>query len=256
MIHHKVFGEGLPLVFIHGFCESEEIWTSFIPKISKEFQVVTIDLPGFGKSDLSKSAISLEEIAKEINEWLDKNGFQNSVLMGHSLGGYVTLAMVAQNAELFSGFGLIHSTARADTAEKKQNRLKVISFVEEHGIKAFMDSFIPGLFYDKENASIEFAYQIALQTPKQTFISYTKAMAGRPSTESVLANSDVPILMIGGEKDTVIEISSLEEQASLNPLISFHKLPGVGHMGMFEDAERLAKLINGFASRIKNDLRE
>lgn len=256
MIHHNVFGDGPPLVFIHGFCETGNIWNSLIPKISKEFQIITLDLPGFGKSDLAQSEISIEEIGIEINDWLYKNGFRNSVLMGHSLGGYVTLAMVAQNPELFSGFGLVHSTAKADTADKKQNRLKVISFVEAHGVAPYVDSFIPGLFYDKENAFIEFAYQIALQTPMETLISYTKAMANRPSREAVLENSAVPVLLIAGQEDTVIDVSSLEEQSRLNARISFHVLPKVGHMGMFEDGDRLANLINTFASQVRNDLRE
>ena len=75
------------------------------------------------------------------------------MLIGHSLGGYVALAMVEKRPDLFAGLGLFHSTAYADSAEKKQSRNKVIEFVNKNGAKAFTTNFITPLFADPQSRS-------------------------------------------------------------------------------------------------------
>lgn len=251
-LNYKIRGEGLPIILLHGFCETGEIWNSFVKNISDEFQVITIDLPGFGQSKLNSPAFTLDELGADINKWVVNMSFQNAILIGHSLGGYISLAMLAQNPELFSGLGLMHSTARADDEAKQVNRLKVIEFVKSNGVKAFIDSFVPGLYHIKDHPSIKYAHKIALMTSESTFSAYTFAMKGRPSREHLLASTPVPILIIAGQNDPVIEINSLEEQAVLNSKISFYKLSEVGHMGMFEAESKVSEIVNDFAKDVKS----
>ena len=64
-LNFKSRGEGPPIIFIHGFCETSEIWDSFTPKIGPGFQIVVLDLPGFGLSELSAKKNSIETIASQ-----------------------------------------------------------------------------------------------------------------------------------------------------------------------------------------------
>jgi pimeloyl-ACP methyl ester carboxylesterase len=245
-------GEGLPIILIHGFCESAEIWDSFAPKIADGFKVIMVDLPGFGSSKLPKNHFSIKEIAKSLNQWVAFKGFNNAILIGHSLGGYVALSMIDQSPQLYAGLGLFHSTARTDTLAKKENRNKVMAFVKEHGVSRFIDSFVPGLYHLKDHKSIPFAHKIASKTIESTFLAYTKAMRDRSSTEEVLVKAMVPILIIAGEHDPVIDVASLEEQAKLNGNITFCILPNVGHMGQLEAENEAAQVVNDFARRVKS----
>ncbi|MBZ0246899.1 MAG: alpha/beta hydrolase [Cyclobacteriaceae bacterium] len=251
-LNYKIRGQGLPVIFIHGFCETGEIWDSFVNELSKNFQVITLDLPGFGLSELAKTNSSLQEIGNDLNAWVLEQRLKNPIVLGHSLGGYISLAMVEQMPSLYSAFGLIHSTSRADTDEKRLNRNKVMAFVKEHGVETFVKSFVPGLYHQKDHPSIDFVHQIALKTPESTFLSYTAAMRDRPSNEKLIANFTKPILIVGGEKDSVIDIDSLREQAALNDLVSFHSLPEVGHMGMFEASSQLEEIVSNFVSIVDN----
>lgn len=253
-INYKIKGEGLPLIFIHGFCETGKIWDSFVTGISKHYQVITLDLPGFGSSKLVKTDISLQEIGSDLNEWVVKLGLKNPIVLGHSLGGYVSLAMVKQKPALYSAFGLIHSTARADTDEKQLNRTRVMAFVKEHGVGAFVDSFVPGLYHQKGHPSIDFVRKMALKTTKSTFLAYTAAMRDRPSMEDLIRNFSKPILVVGGQNDALIPISSLEEQAALNSRVSIYTLREVGHMGMFEAEPELVDIVSNFVSNVENAL--
>ena len=93
-IHFFEKGEGQPLVLIHGFCETSRMWTDFAEKLAKDFRVICPDLPGIGDSPISGEQISLEEVAVMLEEWMDTNEIHQPIVIGHSLGGYVTLALL------------------------------------------------------------------------------------------------------------------------------------------------------------------
>lgn len=253
-INFKTRGKGLPIIFIHGFCETLEIWESFIQKIEGDFQIVTLDLPGFGSSNLNHEAVSIDDIGALINNWTVEQDFDKPILVGHSLGGYVSLSMMTQKPELFSGLVLLHSTARADTEEKKHNRDKVKAFVRENGLQPFFDSFVPGLYFLKDHESIPIARRIASETSESTFMAYTNAMRDRVSRESTLAQNKVPMLIIAGQNDAIIDVRGLEEQAQLSEKIRFYSLPNVGHMGFFEAEIDVVKIITDYANQVKGTL--
>lgn len=233
-------GKGFPVVLIHGFCETHEVWTRFAQQLANDFRVISVDLPGFGKSKSLPEGFSIADAALKVNALLKQLGVEKCVSVGHSLGGYVTLAMVNQHATLFSGFGLFHSTAYADSEERKGSRNKVIEFVSKNGVPAFIETFIPPLFYNKTNPEIPFAVKMALKTSQPALIGYAKAMRDRPDLTSVIEKFKGPIMFIAGEKDTVIPADTLQKQAKLAAKPYLHIVQDAAHMGMFEkEAETL-----------------
>ncbi|HLF33956.1 MAG TPA: alpha/beta fold hydrolase, partial [Cyclobacteriaceae bacterium] len=136
-------GSGRPVIFIHGYCETHHIWDEYSRKLSKSHRIITIDLPGFGKTPLPTHPFTLEDIAASIHEQLTILGVGQHVMIGHSLGGYIALAYVKKFPDEIRGFGLFHSSALADTPEKKETRTKLIDFISEKGVPPFIQNFIP-----------------------------------------------------------------------------------------------------------------
>jgi len=253
-IYFTTRGAGPPLVFIHGFCETGEIWKSFIDKLANGFQVITIDLPGFGRSKLSDPNITIDGIGDIINRRVDDQRLENPILIGHSLGGYVALSMIAHRPGRFPGLVLFHSTALADNEAKRENRNRVFEFVKAHGVATFIDSFVASLYHVKNHPSIEDVKKIALETPELTFLAYTKAMRDRSDASKILTGTTVPILLLAGRNDAVIPLETLVKQADLSDKITLNAIDGVGHMGMFEAPEESAAVLNGFIAAIKKTL--
>jgi pimeloyl-ACP methyl ester carboxylesterase len=245
-INFHVQGEGKPVILIHGFPFNKSIWEGFADQLAKDFKVFTIDLPGFGDSPLLKEEFNLNEIADVVISWMHQQEIKDSVLIGHSLGGYVTLAMAGKSPEAFSSFVLFHSTGMADSQEKKDNRNKVLEFIKTNGVKAFTSNFIDPLFAKKSNEHIDRVRSIAVEAKEKTVIAYTKAMRDRLDTQAVLQNFPKPILIITGEKDAGIPIESIRKQASLSPRITLEILPEAAHMGMFEEKVTTLALIKNF----------
>lgn len=246
-------GKGFPVLLIHGFCETHQIWDSFSNELSKEFRILSIDLPGFGKSALLPSPFSLADVGLRVLEFIKELEIESCISIGHSLGGYVNLAMANQQPELFKAFGLFHSTAYADSEERKFSRNKVIEFVTKHGVTPFIDSFIPPLFNDQTNHHILPLVRLATQTKTETLVAYVNAMRDRPDRTNVLEQFQRSILFIAGEKDSGISPESIKKQASLALNADFNLLPDVAHMGMFECEAVTLRLIHKFLTQeVKN----
>jgi pimeloyl-ACP methyl ester carboxylesterase len=239
-------GTGFPVLLIHGFCETHQIWDSFSDKLSQDFRVLCLDLPGFGKSKLLDEPFSIADVGEKVIECLRALKIDSCISIGHSLGGYVTLAMVHQDPDLFKSFGLFHSTAYPDTEERKFSRNKVIEFVTNHGVTPFVESFIPPLFFDQSNRHVLPVVRLASQTNVTTLIAYVKAMRDRPDRTNVIGEFKRPILFIAGEKDTGISPDSIQKQASLATKVDFNLLPEVAHMGMFEREDVTLSLVHKF----------
>lgn len=242
-------GKGFPVLLIHGFCETHEIWDTFANELSKDFRVLSIDLPGFGKSRLLADSFTLADVGSKVIQFLKELKINTCIPIGHSLGGYVTLAIAHQEPELIKAFGLFHSTAYPDSEERKFSRNKVIEFVTNHGVAPFVESFIPPLFFDQTNRHILPIVRLAFQTNVETLIAYVKAMRDRPDRTNVLQQFEGAILFISGEKDTGITPDSIRKQASLASKVDFNLLHEIAHMGMFERESETLSLVHKFLAR-------
>lgn len=245
-VYYTDRGKGFPVILIHGFCETHEVWTRFAEQLSTDFRIITVDLPGFGKSKSLSEGFAVADVASKINALLGQLEITKCIAVGHSLGGYVTLEMIHQQTSLFSGFGLFHSTAYADSDERKAARNKVIDFVSNNGVADFIQTFIPPLFYDKANPDIPFAVNMALQTKKETLIGYAKAMRERNNLTGVIQKFNNPIMFMAGEKDTVIAVETLQNQAKTAIKPHLYVIPNVAHMGMFEKEAETLNLTHEF----------
>lgn len=248
-IFHREMGSGKALVLVHGFCETNQIWERFTENLSDQYRVLTPDLPGFGESALPPTPFTIDDIGARLLNWMDQLQLELPVVVGHSLGGYVALAMAARQPDRFPGFGLFHSTSFADSVEKKENRNRVIDFVRRNGVQPYIDTFVPGLFFRKNNPYIGRVHEIASQTPRETLIAYAEAMRDRPSSENIVATFSKPILMIVGEQDTVLPYEPSVLQTNLMQFPFFCGLTGVGHMGMFENEPESLKIVRQFLNQ-------
>ena len=118
---YGIEGQGICLLFLHGFCEDRTMWNEFKKPFLENYCVLTPDLPGFGKFEAFEK-ISMSEMADYLNEILKEEKIDKIVLIGHSMGGYVSLAFAEKYQEKLNGFCLFHSHPFEDSEEKNANR--------------------------------------------------------------------------------------------------------------------------------------
>jgi pimeloyl-ACP methyl ester carboxylesterase len=240
-------GAGTPIVFIHGFCETGEIWNEFVKPLVKDFRVLLPDLPGFGNSQALPDPFTIDDVATAVSSWLQGLRIESAIIVGHSLGGYVALSLAKSSPSLVKGFCLFHSTAFPDSQEKKNNRTKVMRFVKARGALPFIETFVPGLFYDKNDPSIPIVFEIAAKTNVSSIIAYSGAMRERPSRMDLIENTEIPMLIIAGVEDSLMPLKTGREMAKMARNCTFLELPKTGHMGFFEARNECRQATTRFA---------
>ena len=250
-IFYRQRGNGPSVILLHGFPFHSQIWDDFAEKLSGNFKVYTPDLPGFGNSPIIKSPFSIEQVADRVIGWIEKNQIINSVLIGHSLGGYVALAIAEKRPEMILGLGLFHSTAYADSEEKKASRNKVLEFVDKNGVQAFTSNFISPLFFDQQHPAIATVKALAMQASAEAVKGYTQAMRDRSDKTDVLRKFQGKILFLAGAKDPGISVESIHKQTAISREAETHILPDVAHMGMFENQLQTLKIVSTFIGKHK-----
>lgn len=162
-----------------------------------------------------------------------------AVVIGHSMGGYIALALAEKYPELLRGLGLFHSTAYADSEEKKQSRKKIVEAIGEKGVAEFVRASVPNLFSPvtrKENPGlVEKQIARSCNFSAEAIVNYQLAMMQRPDRTMVLKNCSVPVLFILGKYDTAVPLKDGLEQCSLAELNYIHILEKAGHLGMQEE---------------------
>ena len=110
------------IVLLHGYLESLLVWSDFVPLLYKKVRVVTLDLPGHGISVVQSEVHSMDFLADTVADAIRALGIERCTLVGHSMGGYVALAVCERHPELLDGLVLLSSTPNPDTEEKAENR--------------------------------------------------------------------------------------------------------------------------------------
>jgi pimeloyl-ACP methyl ester carboxylesterase len=248
MIHFFEKGKGQPLVLIHGFCETGRMWEAFADSLSNEFRVICPDLPGIGNSPISGDQISLEEVAVALEDWMESIQIENPIVIGHSLGGYVALALLELMGNRIKAIGLFHSTAFVDDADKKAMRNRTITFLRKYGVEKFVTSFVPPLFPENKREELSREIEAAIEDAKRSglngLIAFSGAMRDRKDRLEVLRNYSGSKLLIAGTADGAVKIEA--SRAQKDTFTHYFELQGVGHMGMIEQKSETLEIVRAF----------
>ena len=244
VISYTAEGSGQAIVLLHGFGEDSSIWERQKIFLQKRFKVIVPDLPGSGKSGLlKKENVGMEDYAGCIKALLKHEQIESCILLGHSMGGYVTLAFAEMFPGKLIGFGLVNSTAFADSADKKEVRKQGIQLISQHGAYSFLKKTTPHLFSKNFKAShcgqVEALIENGRQFSNEALVQYYTAMMNRPDRTRVLKDSAVPVLFVTGTEDIAAPLSDLLQQVHLPQTSHIHIMKGISHMSMMEAPEKL-----------------
>lgn len=255
-VQYKIYGEGKPVMLIHGFGEDSNVWESQINFLKKDFKLIVPDIPGSGQSEFLPEA-NIESYSEVIKDICDRELTDHSLpekrgmnIIGHSMGGYITLSFAEKFPHYLNSFGLFHSTAFADTDEKKETRKKAIEFIKKNGAYSFIKNSTPALFTqeykDAYPQKVDALMEAGENFSNEALIQYYEAMIARPDRTQVLRSFSHPVLFIIGEHDQAIPFDSSMKQCHLPAISHTHILSKSAHMGMWEEEDKANDILLSF----------
>lgn len=246
-VYYKDEGKGKIVLLLHGFLENSMMWDTLKPELIKTHRVISIDLLGHGQTGCLGYVHPMALMAETVAAVLMTLKVERFSVIGHSMGGYVALALTERNPNAIRGICLMNSTFEADDAERKQIRKRTIDMAKRNYEALVRLSFV-NLFSSESIAvyktEIEAGVVEALKTPVQGYIAAQEGMRVREDKFELLKKLKAKKLVVLGTEDPVINAKQLKESLR-NTDIELEELI-CGHMSHIENNNELSYILIRF----------
>lgn len=251
---YEVTGNGLPVMLVHGFTEDRTIWNPLVNELREKYLWLIPDLPGSGESSFNNNLLTIPDFAAVPEAIRQEEQIQQMVIIGHSMGGYISLAYAQKFPDTLKGLGLFHSSAYEDPPEKKESRKKSMEFIRKYGAAPYVEQSLPGLFSDhfknQHPEKIQEQIDRYANFNPDSLVQYLEAMMNRKDKIQVLKSIGAPVLFIMGEEDKAVPLKDCLEQSHLPQISYIHILADTAHMGMFENTNLCNSFVDRFLKQI------
>lgn len=256
-VRYEDAGKGTQAVLLlHGYLESLEVWDDFAGRLGKKYRVIRMDLPGHGFSQWGeRKVIGIDYMAATAAEALKEvlGPGEKCTVVGHSMGGYVALALAVNYPERIEGLVLFHSSPGGDTPERQENRQREMDLILA-GKKEMLSRINPGKGFADRNLKrcadmIEELSEQMMMTDDDAIVAVLQGMAERPDRSGVMRSLEIPQLMIFGREDNFIPVEGAEAIAEAEPQAEVAWLEQSGHMGFVEQPEESVEILDRFLTQ-------
>jgi pimeloyl-ACP methyl ester carboxylesterase len=241
----------VPLLFVHGFPLSRGAWQKQIDALRSSARVLAPDLRGFGESEAGTGAVTMAQYAEDLHALLQQLATGPVVLIGHSMGGYVSFAFLHQYPEMVQGLILVSTKAGKDIPEAAAARRATAENVRTKGVQVVIETMAPQMLA-ADNHDRAMAERVrGLMTPSKPagVIGALLGMAGRPDATAELARISVPTLVITGTDDTLIPSTESEKLAQAIHGSQLNIIPHAGHLVAFEQPDKFNHVLEEWLDR-------
>lgn len=244
-------GQGIPVVFVHGFPHNRGLWTPQVHGLVDRARCIVPDLRGFGETTVAPP-YSIDQYADDVVTLLDVLRVDRAVVVGLSMGGYVAFSLWRRHRTRVRALGLISTRAGADSEDGRVRRDQMIALARERGAGAVADAMISGMIGKETRARspnlVDDVHHMLESAPTEGIVGALEAMKSRADSFSTLASIDVPTLIVVGEDDVLTPVAESRAMQAMIGGSVLEVLSGVGHLGNLERPAAFNHVLSEFLS--------
>ncbi len=232
---------GIPVIFIHGFPFDSSTWTGQANALPSNFRPILYDVRGHGQSRAGTFPYSIEFLVDDLFGLIEGLELQQPVLCGLSMGGYIALRAFEKWPAMFRGLILCDTRAEGDSNQAKINRAGAIKTIQTQGVKKYAEDCVNSLFWEdnlsKSIPEADYIKKIIESTDPEVLCASLMALAARTDSTEMLADINIPTLIMVGEHDKLtppIAAELMHENIAGSELVIIKK---AGHLSNIENPE-------------------
>jgi 3-oxoadipate enol-lactonase len=254
-LEYETRGTGVPVLFVHGYPLSRQIWRPQLDGLQDRAQMIALDLRGHGDSYPFEGPYTMDLLAEDCHTLLKEHDISSPIFIcGLSMGGYVTMALYRKYPQLFKAMILTSTRPGADSPEAKANRLASIRNAEQYGAsyiaEGMLEKIVSPVTLTSKPELVAGINKIMSKTSVQGIVGALLGMLERPDSSETLAKVTCPVLIIHGIDDQLIPIKEAESMQQLIPGSQLVKIPAAGHLPCLEQPEIFNRAIRDFLTSI------
>lgn len=258
-LHHERVGSGTPIVLVHGLGSAGTIWKPLVGLLRDEFDVITVDLPGHGKSPWDPSLpMDPHSLADHVHETITTMGLKKAHFVGNSLGGWTVLELAAARPQsALSVIALAPAGMRAEPLTAIDPRL-----MRNRRLARAMRPVFPIMLRSRALRAVGFAHNSPIwqtweyescrdaamaMADSPGYEAALKATFGRVADSSLEIPNSIPVRVIFGDTDNILPPNTSQSRAYLPEHGTWEVWPQCGHAIQLDYPELVAKAIREVA---------
>jgi pimeloyl-ACP methyl ester carboxylesterase len=254
-LDYRDYGTGIPLVFLHAFPVNQQLWTDQLDKLQNHCRAISLDLRGFGQSTALEGTISMDQMAADVRELLTALGIHRVVLVGLSMGGYVSFAFYRMYRESVRAMVLADTRATADTPEARERRYKSADRVERNGVSSITEETVSALLGHtsiEQRPSVVQRVRTMIESNSPAGIAGAqRGMAARRDSTDLLPDVDIPVLVISGAEDNLTPVAEMESMQKAIRGSRLMVIEAAGHLSNIECPDEFNAALLDFIESVR-----
>ncbi len=244
-------GTGLPVLFLHAFPLDHRMWRHSIDILGDDFHLITPDLRGFGKSDVTQGEVTMHQMADDIHSLLAAMQIDQPIaLCGLSMGGYVAMEFLRQYSDRLAALILCDTRTGADPPEKAESRRSLAAKLPSEGSREMVENMLPNLLREdslqNHTEMVTATRDMMLEQDPHGVAAASRGMASRQDTTELLATIECPTLIVCGEDDAITPPEEMRQLAERIPTSTFELIPMAAHLTPLESPIELNRALLKF----------
>ncbi|MEK6408505.1 MAG: alpha/beta hydrolase [Acidobacteriota bacterium] len=254
-IDYRDEGVGVPVIFLHAFPLNQTMWDDQVAALRNHCRAITLDLRGFGQSDAPQGPYLMDQLAADLRGLMAVLDIDRAVLVGLSMGGYISLAFYRNHPDAVRALVLADTRAGADTHEARERRLNSARKAEREGSRAIGEDVVPLLLgrttLESRPSVVERVRTMIEGNSPQGIAGAQRGMAERRDSTDILPGIDVPVLIIVGSEDTLTPVAEAESLLSGIRGARLRTIESAGHLSNIERPQEFNAVLTKFIESVK-----
>lgn len=248
IVHYEVFGRGKPVILLHGWLGSWGLWQETMTFLGDEFRTYALDFWGFGESGKRLSTYSIDDFVSMVDQFMESLGIASAPIVGHSMGGTVSLALACKHPNRATKVTVIGSpiNGRSLVFLLKLAGYRPIAFTVHHLMWALKLGIRLGApLVTRDRRWYGMIDKDLSSTTVESFLTSIASLRRTDLTEQI-AGINVPIMGIYGARDVFVNPNQwkpLQEHARMPRIERFRD---AGHFPMLDQAEKFQHTLRDF----------
>jgi pimeloyl-ACP methyl ester carboxylesterase len=249
-IAYQTLGTGPPVVLLHPFPASHELWLPAAQALVSRYQVILPDLRGHGDSGVGEGPATMEKHATDLARILDHAEVGRTPFAGVSIGGYVLFEFWRRHRGRVAALALFNTKAPSDSPEARSVRLQAATDVLERGTGPFFESMIPKLLGKTTRESrpdlVDGALRMMRKMSPEHVAQVQRGMAERPDSVPDLKTINVSTLLVTGDEDVLTGPPEADLMRQNIPNSEMKIVRRAGHYSPWEQPAEAGQLLRQF----------
>lgn len=250
-------GEGVPILFLHAFPLNQTMWDDQVGVLREMYRAITLDLRGFGRSGFASSPHSIEQMASDVRSLMKALGIDRAVLVGLSMGGYISLAFYRSYPECVRALVLADTRASADTEDARARRIKSAEKAEREGSRSIADDVVPVLLGRSTLSTrpdlIALTREMIEANSPAGISAAQRAMAARRDSTDLLGTINIPTLILVGSEDSLTPPAEAEAMHRAIRGSRLRVIEGAGHLSNLEQPREFNTALAEFIPQVETN---